>query len=112
MFTKMKMKIKTQSGYASTLENKIFRMANQNELQTWSVMKTSENEDVLVHSEQWRHEGLVKLASNGNEMSCHILCWQNHTKSCNDIIPYLTGRFTEILLKYFEDEIDSFEIID
>ena len=46
MFTKMKIKIKTQSGYASTLENKIFRMANQNELQTWSVMKTSENEDV------------------------------------------------------------------
>lgn len=75
-------------------------------------MRTDKGENVLVHSEQWRQKGLVRLASNENELNCHILYLRNHTKSCNDIILYLTGQFTEILLKYFWDKIGSFEIVD
>ena len=73
-----------------------------------SVTRADKGENVLVHSEQWRQEGLVRLASNKNELNRHILYLRNHTKSCNDIIFYPTGRSTEILLKYLQGKIGLF----
>ena len=76
------------------------------EIQSWSVQKTSTDEEVLVHTpQQWDEKGCLKLHANKDNdeievIFCYWSTFPKEQRNDNDG-RYILGRFTELILVHF-----------
>lgn len=95
-----------------TLRQTIVSDSLSEKLPTWGVVNNIKGEQLLTHTPaQWNERVLLVIT----EVNDHVLAvtasyWKNHEVPSLDDISYYFGRFIEILLIHYREQINRIEI--
>ncbi len=114
---------KIETNDAQLLRNEIVECIKQGkdeferEIDTWKIEIVNKNRDVLVHNtDQWKEKGNLHLDIDEQDNSKIICVTFHYWKKCpkeersKDDEKYILGRFTELILVHFGNQVNSIEI--